>query len=228
MTEYDTIKKTLRFLVACEESQTVCSAFRDMGFECYSNDINPCYGGHPEWHIVGDAELVILAGASYKLEDGSTLPYVARWDMIIAHPPCTMITHSSAVAFSQGKHTIEDVREGARFFMAMLNAPCDHVAVENPAPMKVAGLPKYNQAIQPYQLGDPWSKRVCLWLRGLPPLMPTTGYCTEWKSWLGHCASTHRRRSKTFPSVARTMAENWGDYVVKQRMKERRENDILQ
>lgn len=222
MTDYENVKKSLRILIACEESQTVCSAFRELGFECYSNDINPCYGGHPEWHIIGDAEQVIMGNKVYSLENGEHLELDGRWDMIIAHPPCTMITHSSAVVLSQGKHTMDDVREGARFFMAMLNAPCEHIAVENPAPMRITGLPKYNQIIQPYQLGDPYSKRVCLWLRGLPPLMPTTGYCTEWKSWLGHCASTHRRRSKTFPSVARTMAENWGDYLVKEKMRQKR------
>ncbi len=222
MIDYENVKQSLRILIACEESQTVCSAFRELGFECYSNDINPCYGGHPEWHIIGDAEQVIMGKKVYSLENGEHLELDGRWDMIIAHPPCTMITHSSAVALSQGKHTMEDVREGARFFLAMLGAPCDHIAVENPAPMKIAGLPKYNQIIQPYQLGDPYSKRICLWLRGLPPLMPTTGYCTAWKSWLGHCASTHRRRSKTFPSVARTMAENWGDYLVKETMKQKR------
>ena len=197
-----------RVLVACEQSQVVCAAFRNDGYEAYSNDILPCYGGHPSWHIIADAAQVIKGG-SFVTECGASI-FVKRWDLIIAHPPCTMLTHSSAVALSQGKHTLGDVRKGAQFFMQMLNAPCDRVAVENPAPMKIAQLPPYNQIIQPYDFGHPFSKRVCLWLRGLPPLLPTRGYYVDHKQWLKHCAGNPRRRSRTFEGIAEAMAWQWG------------------
>lgn len=149
-------------LIACEESQTVTKAFRAKGFEAYSNDINPCYGNHPEWHIIGDAALVVQGHAAFKLQNGDTVNVDGKWGMIIAHPPCTYLTHCGAQHLHNGKHKIEDVMHAASFFLTMLNAPCCHVAVENPAPMKIAGLPKYNQVIQPFQFGAPFSKRVCL------------------------------------------------------------------
>ena len=136
-----------------------------------------------------------------------------RWDLLIAHPPCTMLTHSSATALANGKHTMMDVLEASRFFLRMLAADCPRIAVENPAPMKVAGLPRYSQIIQPYQFGHPFSKRVCLWLRELPPLIPMTGYYTSYKQWLLHCASSSRRRSKTFEGIAEAMAAQWGSIL---------------
>lgn len=206
-------KSTNLILVACEESQTVTKAFREYGHAAYSNDINPCYGGHPEWHIVGDATQVINGNAAFVLQNGDTLIVEGYWSMIIAHPPCTYLTHRSSVHLHNGKHTMDDVARAAEFFMTMLNAPCQHVAVENPAPLKVAKLPKYNQTIQPYQFGAPYSKRVCLWLKGLPPLIPMAGYYTQYAPWLGHCNSTSRRRSKTFDCIADAMAAQWGMYV---------------
>lgn len=209
------MNKDIFVLIACEQSQTVCSVFRRLGFSAYSNDIEKCYGGHPEWHILGDASIAIQPGRNVTLENGDKI-ITPQWDLIIAHPPCTMLTHSSAVALSQGKHTIEDVYLGAQFFMAMLNAPCERVAVENPAPMKRAKLPPYNQIINPYQFGHPYSKRVCLWLKNLPPLLPTC-YNPRHESWLLHCASSSRRRSKTFEGIAQAMAEQWGDQIVKEK-----------
>lgn len=202
-----------KVLIACEQSQVVCTAFRHLGFEAYSNDIMPCYGGHPEWHIIGDAQLVVQGRSAFDLESGGTVEVPGLWSLIIAHPPCTMLSHVSAVALSQGKHTLEDVQKGAQFFMAMLTAPALHVAVENPAPMRVAGLPRYNQIVQPYEFGHEFSKRVCLWLRNLPPLLPMRGYYVEHKQWHKHCASGARRRSKTFEGVAEAMANQWGDLL---------------
>lgn len=199
-----------KVLIACEQSQVVCAAFRRLGFEAYSNDIMPCYGGHPEWHILGDAQLVVQGRNVFDLESGGAVEMPGLWSLIIAHPPCTMLTHSSAVALSQGKHTLEDIQKGAQFFMAMLMAPAQHVAVENPAPMKIAGLPRYNQVVQPYEFGHKFSKRVCLWLRNLPPLLPMRGYYVEHEQWLKHCASNSRRRSKTFDGIAEAMAHQWG------------------
>lgn len=209
------MNKDIFVLIACEQSQTVCSAFRRLGFSAFSNDIENCYGGHPEWHILGDARQAIQTKSEHTLESGLKL-CIDSWDLIIAHPPCTMLTHSSAVALSQGKHTMEDVYLGAQFFMAMLNAPCERVAVENPAPMKLAKLPKYDQIINPYQFGHPYSKRVCLWLKNLPPLLPTC-YNPRHESWLLHCAGNSRRRSKTFEGIAQAMAEQWGAQIVKEK-----------
>ena len=202
-----------KVLIACEQSQTVCKAFRAHGIEAYSNDIQPCYGGHTEWHILGNALDVIDGNGLFQLENGDQVYISGRWDLLIAHPPCTMLTHSSSVAFASGKHSYVGVLEGARFFLRMLAANCQHIAVENPAPMKIAGLPMYSQIIQPYQFGHPFSKRVCLWLRNLPPLIPMTGYFTTHKQWLLHCASSSRRRSKTFEGIAEAMAAQWGSIL---------------
>lgn len=204
------MKYNAKVLIACEESQTVCTAFRMNGIEAYSNDINKCYGGHPEWHIIGDALSVIRGHAQFQLENGAMLQMPGFWDMIIAHPPCTMLTHCSAVALASGKHTLKMVEDGALFFWEILHAPTPRLAVENPAPMGITYLPPYNQIIQPYQFGDPYSKRVCLWLRGLPPLLPTSAPVISKGSWLRHCASTSRRRSKTFNGIANAMAMQWG------------------
>lgn len=199
-----------KVLIACEQSQVVCAAFRTIGIEAYSNDILPCYGGHPEWHIIGDAAQVVKGKNKFNLQNDYNVVVEGEWDLIIAHPPCTMLTHSSAVALANGKHTIEDVERAACFFMEMLNAPCRHVAVENPAPMKIAGLPPYAQVIQPYQFGHPYSKRVCLWLKNLPPLLPMGAYYTTHRQWIKHCAGSPRRRSKTFEGIAAAMAAQWG------------------
>lgn len=200
----------MRVLVACERSQVVCSAFRAVGVEAYSNDILPCLGSRPDWHIVGDARTVIKGMRRFTTEFGNIVTVGDGWDLIIAHPPCTMLTHSSAVALAKGLHTMEDIEEARSFFLDMLNAPAQHVAVENPAPMKICRLPNYTQVIQPYQFGHPYSKRVCLWLRNLPPLLPMRGYYVEHEQWLKHCSSAQHRRARTFDGIAEAMAEQWG------------------
>lgn len=204
---------TPKILIACEQSQTIANAFRRLGYEAYSNDVYACYGGHPEYHIIGDARKVVLGNNTFSLECGASIYVNGEWDLLIANPPCTMLTHSSAVAYSKGLHSYVDVLEGARFFLTMLAAPVKYICVENPAPMRIAGLPPYNQIINPYQFGHPYSKRWCLWLRQLPPLLPESGYYVEYKRWVEHCSSTSRRRSKTFEGIAAAMANQWGDYV---------------
>lgn len=147
----------MRILVACEESQAVITELRRLGHEAYSCDIQDCSGGHPEWHIKGDAlELIKL-----------------KWDMIIAHPPCTYLTSASAVRLMPNgvidQDRLEKGRKAAEFFMAIWNADCPRIAIENPTPIKMFGLPPYTQKIEPFYFGDPWRKRTCLWLKGLPP-----------------------------------------------------------
>lgn len=202
----------MRVLVACEESQEVCKAFRALGHEAYSCDIEPCSGGHPEWHIQVDAlELLKM-----------------KWDLIVAHPPCTYMTNAGAVRMRvNGKivpERFEKAMEAKEFFMRFYNANCPKIAIENPTPMKIVGLPPYQQAIQPYQFGHPYSKRTCLWLKGLPPLMPTeiilehepyvNGGCKDahgnYRRFQGRKERDSKTRSKTFPGIARAMAEQWG------------------
>lgn len=203
----------MRVLVACEESQAVCKAFRELGHEAYSCDIQDCSGGHPEWHIKTDAlELLKM-----------------KWDLIIAHPPCTYLTNASSVRLRVGgtivQERMEKAIEAKEFFMKFLNADCPRIAVENPTPGKIHELPPYSQAVQPWMFGHPYTKRTCLWLKGLPPLMATdiiTEGITPWVN--GGCKDAHgnyrkvqgrierdpKNRAKTFPGMAKAMAKQWG------------------
>lgn len=203
----------MKVLVACEESQAVCIAFRERGHEAYSCDLQECSGGHPEWHIRGDALEVMRGG---------------QWDMVIAFPPCTYMTNAGAVRM-RVKGEIQPERykkamEAKAFFMAFYNADVPKIAIENPTPMKIVGLPPCSQAIQPYHFGHPYSKRTCLWLKGLPPLMSTeildhhepyvNGGCKDangnYRRFQGRKERDPKTRSKTFPGIARAMAEQWG------------------
>ena len=201
----------MKILVACEESQAVTIEMRKLGHEAYSCDTQPCSGGHPEWHIQGDAlELIKM-----------------KWDMIIAHPPCTYLTNAGAVRMRVGgviqQERYEKAMQAKEFFMAFYNADCPRIAIENPTPMKLVGLPAYTQAIQPYEHGHPCSKRTCLWLKGLPKLAPTqimeqhepfvNGGCKDahgnYRRFQGRKERDPKTRSKTFPGIARAMAEQW-------------------
>lgn len=202
----------MRVLVACEESQEVCKAFRAKGHEAYSCDVQECSGGHPEWHLKVDALEMLKM----------------RWDLIIAHPPCTYMTNAGAVRMRVGGVLQEDryqkAMDAKAFFMRFYNADCQKIAIENPTPMKIVGLPDYSQAIQPYWFGHPYSKRTCLWLKGLPPLIPTdlldhhepyvNGGCKDahgnYRRFQGRKERDPKTRSKTFPGIAKAMAEQWG------------------
>lgn len=189
----------MKVLVACEESQTACIAFRERGHIAFSCDIQCCSGGHPEWHIKGDCISLIKDTLS-------------EWDLIIAHPPCTFLSRVSSVALACGLHTSAQVAEAKEFFMFFYNLP-GRVCIENPVPMKKVGLPGCTQIIQPYQFGDFWTKQTCLWLKNLPPLIGQcyapygfTRNCAP--SWVGkHFGSV--ARSKSFPGIARAMATQW-------------------
>ena len=197
-------------LIACEASQVLCTAFRQRGIEAYSCDVVPCYGNHPEWHIIADAREVVQGYGGFCLQSGVWMKVSGRWSLIIAHPPCTMLAHCGAMHLTNGTHSMFDVLQAANFFLTMLSAPCQMVAVENPAPMKVAQLPPYDQIINPYDFGHKFSKRWCLWLRGLPPLLPTRARVLNHVSYHEHCASSSRRRSHSFTGIADAMAEQWG------------------
>lgn len=217
-----------KVLIACEESQTVCKAFRDRGFEAYSCDIIEPSGNHPEWHILGDALKVIKAEKIVTM-DGKT-HYIGKWDLLIAHPPCTYLSNAGARhLWKNHLLNIERFEQGMKakeFFMSFLNADIDKICVENPVPSKVFTLPEYTQIIQPYQYGHPYTKRTCLWLKGLQPLVPTKivkpiatwcpsgSYSREHGEQYKGMFTTDRakNRAKTFSGIAEAMAEQWGVY----------------
>lgn len=201
----------MKILVACEESQAVTIECRRLGHEAYSCDIEPCSGEHPEWHLQVDAlELLKM-----------------KWDMIIAFVPCTYMTNAGAVRMRVKGEIVQErfqkAMEAKEFFLKFYNADCPKIAIENPTPMKIVGLPPYSQVIQPYMFGHPYSKRTCLWLKGLPILMATdilmdyepyiNGGCKDahgnYRRFQGRKERDPKTRSKTFPGVARAMAEQW-------------------
>lgn len=163
----------MRVLVACEESQRVTMAFRERGHEVYSCDILECSGGHPEWHILGDALPMINGNCLFTTMDGVLHKIDRQWDLLIAHPPCTYLTNASAVRMRVNgvinQERYEKAMKAKEFFMAFYNADCDHIVIENPVPLKLVDLPPYTQIIQPYEHGEPYSKRTCLWLKNVPP-----------------------------------------------------------
>ena len=221
----------MRILVACEESQRVCIEFRKKGHEAYSCDIQECSGGHPEWHIVGDCLEAIRGGGMLFTMDG-TACLIDKWDLIIAHPPCTYLSNAGAARLYKvvdGETWIKRSRfelgmDAKEFFMEIYNADCDRIAIENPVPSGVFRMPKYTQVIQPYEYGHPYSKRTCLWLKGLPQLKPTN-VVKPICSWVsggakkadgsprenkGMTFRDSKTKSKTFEGIAKAMAEQWG------------------
>ena len=218
----------MKVLIACEESQAVCKAFREKGHEAYSCDIIECSGGHPEWHILGDV-LDVLSPTTkfdwndtieFETMDGKYHVIEGKWDMIIAHPPCTYLSNAGA-RFLYPKGVLNEDRlrlglEAKEFFMALYNADCEKICVENPTPSRVYELPKYTQVIQPYQFGHPVQKRTCLWLKGLAPLQPTDIVEERQSSkipgnWFNKGGKERQKnRAKTFPGIAKAMADQWG------------------
>lgn len=216
----------MKVLIACEESQRVCTAFRDRGHEAYSCDILMMSGGHPEWHILGDA-LEAIKGGVITTADGKTHD-VGRWDLMIAHPPCTYLSNAGACRLYPKKGQIDIARyrrglEAKAFFMAFWEVDIPRVAVENPVSSRVFNMPEYTQEIQPWQFGHPYTKKTRLWLRGLPPLTPTnivrpvepyvpsgTGRKDRSKYGASRRGKDAVERSKTFPGIAEAMAEQWG------------------
>lgn len=237
----------MNVLVACEESQTVCKAFREKGHKAFSCDIQDCSGGHPEWHIKEDVLPLLDGSCTFKTMDNVSHTIEGKWDLIIAHPPCTHLSVSGARHFEK-KRADGRQREGIEFFCKFLQADCDKVVIENPVNIisgeyikehfpdlaEKYGLPKNpTQRIHPWMFGDNFSKNTCLWIKGLEPLVPKyteepemeyvtwtdkkTGKLKRQNKWyyeaFVNCKSSEERskvRSKTFPSIARAMAEQWG------------------
>lgn len=216
----------MKVLIACEESQTVCKAFRERGHEAYSCDIQEPSGGHPEWHILGDA-LKAIEGGQITTMDGQKHD-VGRWELLIAHPPCTYLSNAGARhLWRGGQLQAERVSLGIRardLFMRFWLADVPRICVENPVPSRVFAMPKYTQTIEPYQFGHPYTKRTCLWLKSLPPLRPTQ-IVEATATWCPSGSYSHkhgeahrgmfttdraRQRAKTFPGIAAAMVEQWG------------------
>ena len=208
----------MNVLVACEESQEVCKAFRAKGHEAYSCDIQEPSGGHPEWHILGDA-LKAIEGGQLITMDGETHD-IGKWDLLIAHPPCTYLSNAGA-RFLYPKGILNEDRlklglAAKEFFMAFYNADCEKICIENPTPSRVYELPKYTQVIQPWMFGHPVQKRTCLWLKGLEPLKPTEIVEERQSSkvpgnWFNKGGKERQQnRAKTFPGIAKAMADQWG------------------
>jgi hypothetical protein len=237
----------MRILVACEESQAVTKEFRALGHEAYSCDIIECSGGHPEWHLQQNVIPLLNGNCEFNTVDGALHKIDGKWDMIIAFPPCTHLAVSGAAWFEK-KRRDGCQKEAIEFFMKIMNADCEKIAVENPVNIisgnyigkhfpelqKKYQFPiKPTQAIQPYEFGDEARKKTCLWLKGLPNLVPTNivspgklamfsgktysvgasadmardenGKIIAWND-----PRTAKIRSKTFPGIARAMAEQWG------------------
>lgn len=167
----------MKILIACEESQTVCTELRNLGHEAYSADIQEPSGGHPEWHILGDVLSLINGKCRFTTMDGTVHNISGKWDLLIAHPPCTYLTSAGACRLMpKGKLDKKRLEKGIaakEFFMKFYYADCDKICIENPSPLKIFSLPPYSQIIQPYMFGENVTKRTCLWLKNLPPLIAT-------------------------------------------------------
>lgn len=207
---------SLRVLIACEESQAECIAFRNLGHEAYSCDIQKCKpSGHPEWHIHSDV-LPLLDGLQDFLTQDNTSHHVDSWDLIIAHPPCTYLCKVSSVQLK--KHgqidpiRLRKLKMAREFFFRCLRAQATYVAVENPLPMALAQLPKPSCFIQPSWFGVKYTKKTLYWLRNLPPIMPTIEYPNP-KQFLR--ASRGKYRSRTFPEVAQAIASQWSSFILR-------------
>lgn len=230
----------IKVLIACEESQTSCLAFRERGIEAYSCDILDCSGGHPEFHIKQDVLPLLNGNCRFKTCDGIEHEIEGKWSLIIAHPECTYLTLTGNRWFNverygdKARQRLKDREDAIDFFMKFANADCEHIAIENPLGCMSTRWRKPNQIVQPYMFGDPFEKKTCLWLKGLPDLQP----CNEvkppervkfasgktmpaWYAEAWHLPKEERSklRSKTFPGIARAFSEQWGDYLLEEEKK---------
>jgi hypothetical protein len=216
----------------------VCIEFRKLGHEAYSCDIEPCSGGHEEWHIQTDVLPLLNGNCSFRTVDGKEHKIDGKWDLIIAHPPCTYLTVAANRYYNierYGEKAIqrfEKRKQAIEFFMQFVNADCEKIAIENPVGIISTEYRKPDCIIQPFQFGSPVSKKTCLWLKGLKPLKPTeivepeiihskgksggysrpswcvrdeNGKILSWKD-----PRVKKERSKTYPGIAKAMAEQWG------------------
>lgn len=220
----------MNILIACEESQRVCSAFRAKGHTAYSCDIESA-GGQPCWHIKGDVIPLLDGRCKFTTQDGQEHEITGKWDLIIAHPPCTYLTVTGNRWFDTGKYgkaaweRMTERNKAIAFFYRFVMADCDRVAIENPIGVMSTAYRSADQTVQPYMFGDPFEKKTCLWLKGLPLLKPTNEVepparkqfasgktMPEWYADLFRLPKDERskERSRTFPGFANAMAQQWG------------------
>lgn len=222
----------MKVLIACEESQAVCNEFRKLGHEAFSCDLYKSSGGHPEWHIQWNCLPLLNGNCEFVTESGDIHKIDGKWDLIIAHPPCTHLSSSGQWAYKKGKD-INLKYEAIEFFMHFINANCDRIAVENPIGVMSSEFRKPDQIIQPYWFGDKAQKSTCLWLKGLPLLHPTNIVDKgEFVEWIDKKTGRKKRqskydmeilkiaktgeersklRSKTFKGIAEAMATQWNN-----------------
>ena len=208
----------MKILVACEESQAVTIELRRLGHEAYSCDIEPCSGGYLEWHLQQDVIPLLKE----------------KWDMIIAFPPCTYLSNAGACRLYPKQGQLDSARymkglKAKEFFLSILNADCPKIAIENPVSSTVFNMPKHTQEIQPWMFGHPYTKKTRLWLIGLPDLIPTnivqsvspyvpahTSKKDKSRYGVAKRGEDAKNRAKTFPGIAKAMAEQWGSIEEKE------------
>ena len=196
-------------LIACEYSQVECTAFREVGAVAFSSDLLPAKS-HPEWHVVGDCRQLVTTPVKFRTQDGKR-HMVPHWDLIIAHPPCTYLSRAAAAyLYTNSELQPERYRlglEAKAFFDECLAFPAPHVCVENPTPFKIFNLPPPDDIVQPYEHGHKWRKRTLLWLKNLPPLLPTL-FVDKPRSFT-YVKKGGKARSRSFEGIARAMASQW-------------------
>ena len=235
----------MKVLIACEESQEVCKAFRGHGHEAYSCDLQDCSGGRPEWHIKGNVLWILNGDCTFTTERGQSVHIEGVWDLIIAHPPCTYLSNVATRQFSLKCRTPEQVvdrwqerAKAAVLFMQMMLSNAKRICVENPVGFMNTAYRKPDQIIHPYYFAEDendqenyYEKRTCLWLKNLEPLkrinyLPVPppmyicqgekskgkkiGWCEGMRNITGGQSERAKARSKTFPAVAKAMADQWG------------------
>lgn len=229
----------MKVLVACEESQEVCKAFRERGHEAYSCDIQECSGGHPEWHIQGDVLPLLNGNCTFVTMDSRTVSIDGKWDLILAFPPCTFLTNAATRSHSIKCTTLEKINSrtidrirGMEFFMKFADADCNRIAIENPVGVMNTCYRKPDQIISPYMFAKNKSdkenyvtKATCLWLKNLSRLQTNdlpkpnngvlfgfrpSGKAKTWEESVCRAGGASLVRSKTFPGIAKAMAEQWG------------------
>lgn len=220
------MKKRLNVLIACEESQAECRAFRALGHNAFSCDIQECIkDGHQEWHIHGDVTPFLQGRTDFQTMDGKR-HHVRCWHLIIAHPPCTYLCKMSSVQMRSNPNAIvwtgkgwqylnigryEKLLQARKFFQICLNAKANYVAVENPLPMKISNLPAPSFYACPSWYGVKYTKKTLYWVKNLPPLLPEL-ISSRTKCFVK--SSRGKYRSRTFPQLAGAIAKQWSSYIL--------------
>lgn len=216
----------INVLIACEESQAETEAFRNLGHNAFSCDVQPCRKGkHPKWHILGDVSPYLTGKTNFVTQDGQEHK-ITRWDLIICHPPCTYLCKISSIWMKKNpdvwRYTTKGwqfvnsdrwnkMQSARSFFFSCLHANAQFVAVENPVPMVIADLPSPNAFADPSWYGVKYTKKTLYWLKNLPPLMADAQFARP-KCYV--TASRGKYRSRTFPALAKAIAKQWSEYIL--------------